>query len=30
MRIARADVADFMMLQIGNPKWVGKGVYIAW
>jgi putative NADH-flavin reductase len=29
-RIARADVADFMMDQIGNPQWVGKGVYIAW
>jgi putative NADH-flavin reductase len=29
-RIARADVADFMMLQIGNPQWVRKGVYIAW
>ena len=29
-RIARADVADFMMQQIGNPQWVGKGVYIAW
>lgn len=30
MRISRSDVADFMMLQIGNPQWVGKGVYIAW
>jgi hypothetical protein len=30
LRIARADVADFMMQQIGNPQWVGKGVYIAW
>lgn len=30
VRIARADVADFMMLQIGNPQWVGRGVYIAW
>ena len=28
--ISRADVADFMMQQIGNPQWVGKGVYIAW
>jgi putative NADH-flavin reductase len=28
--IARADVADFMMLQIGNPQWVKKGVYISW
>jgi putative NADH-flavin reductase len=30
LRIARADVADFMMQQIGNPDWIGKGVYIAW
>ncbi|MGD0796682.1 MAG: SDR family oxidoreductase [Acidobacteriaceae bacterium] len=30
MRISRGDVADFMMQQIGNPQWVGKGVYIAW
>ena len=30
MRISRADVADFMMAQIGNSEWVGKGVYIAW
>jgi putative NADH-flavin reductase len=30
MRISRSDVADFMMLQIGNPQWVGKGAYIAW
>jgi putative NADH-flavin reductase len=29
-RISRQDVADFMMQQIGNPQWVGKGVYIAW
>jgi putative NADH-flavin reductase len=29
-RIARADVADFMVAQIGNPEWVGRGVYIAW
>jgi putative NADH-flavin reductase len=29
-RISREDVADFMMQQIGNPRWVGKGVYIAW
>jgi putative NADH-flavin reductase len=28
-RIARADVADFMMQQIDNPQWVGKAVYIA-
>jgi putative NADH-flavin reductase len=28
--ISRADVADFMMQQIGNPQWAGKGVYIAW
>jgi putative NADH-flavin reductase len=30
MRISRIDVADFMMQQIANPQWVGKGVYIAW
>ena len=29
-RISREDVADFMMQQIGNSQWVGKGVYIAW
>jgi len=29
-RISRADVADFMVQQIGNPRWVGKGVYISW
>lgn len=30
LRIARADVAEFMLQQIGNPEWVGKGVYISW
>jgi putative NADH-flavin reductase len=30
MRIARADVADFMMQQIGDLRWVGRGVYIAY
>jgi putative NADH-flavin reductase len=30
MSISRGDVADFMMQQIGNPQWVGKGVYIAY
>jgi putative NADH-flavin reductase len=29
-RIARADVADFMMQQLGNPEWVRKGVYISY
>jgi putative NADH-flavin reductase len=29
-RISRTDVADFMMQQIGDPQWIGKGVYIAW
>jgi putative NADH-flavin reductase len=29
-RISRQDVADFMMQQIGNLQWVGRGVYIAW
>ena len=28
-RIARSDVADFMMAQIGSAERVGKGVYIA-
>jgi putative NADH-flavin reductase len=30
IRIARADVADFMVQQIASPAWVGKGVYIAY
>jgi putative NADH-flavin reductase len=29
-RIARADVAEFMMDQISNPQWVKKGIYITW
>lgn len=29
-RIAREDVADFMMTQIGSREWVGRGVYLAW
>jgi hypothetical protein len=29
-RISRADVADFMMEQIGNPQWIRKGVYLSW
>jgi len=29
-RISRGDVAKFMMKQIGDPRWIGKGVYIAW
>jgi len=29
-RIARADVADFMMQQIASTEWVRKGVYISW
>jgi putative NADH-flavin reductase len=29
-RIAREDVADFMMRQIEGKEWVGKGVYVAW
>jgi putative NADH-flavin reductase len=29
-RIARSDVAEFMMRQIENAEWIGKGVYIAW
>jgi len=30
MRIAREDVADFMMRQIAGREWVGKGAYVAW
>jgi putative NADH-flavin reductase len=30
MRIAREDVAEFMMRQIEGRDWVGKGVYVAW
>lgn len=29
-RIAREDVADFMMQQLDNPQWVRQAVYIAW
>ena len=29
-RISRADVADFMMQQVGSPQWIRKGVYISW
>ena len=29
-RIARQDVADFMMQQIDDPTWVRKGVYLSW
>ncbi len=28
--ISRADVADFMMQQITDLRWVRKGVYITW
>lgn len=28
--ISREDVADFMMLQINDERWVRKGVYIAY
>jgi putative NADH-flavin reductase len=28
--IARGDVADFMMRQVGSGEWVRKGVYISW
>jgi putative NADH-flavin reductase len=28
--ISRADIADFMMQQIGSPQWIKKGVYISW
>jgi putative NADH-flavin reductase len=29
-RISREDVADFMMRQIDDPQWIGKGVYLSW
>jgi putative NADH-flavin reductase len=29
-RIAREDLADFMMDQIEGKEWVGKCVYVAW
>jgi len=29
-RISRGDVADFMMQQIDNPRWIRKGVYLSW
>ncbi len=29
-RIARADVADFMLAQIDNPQYLRKGVYLSW
>ena len=29
-RIARADVADFMMAQLTTAQWSHKGVYISW
>ena len=28
--ISRADVADFMMKELVRPRWVKKGVYVAW
>jgi len=28
--ISRSDVADFMMQQLTNEQWLGKGVYITW
>ena len=28
-KISRADVADFMMLQISDAEWVQRGVYVA-
>ena len=29
-RIARADVADFMMQELTEGKWLRRGVYVAW
>jgi hypothetical protein len=28
--IAREDIADFMVKQIGNRDWIGRRVYISW
>lgn len=30
MRIARADVAAFMLAQLGSVEWIRKSPYIAW
>lgn len=30
MRIARADVAHFMLAQLGSAEWVRKSPFIAW
>jgi putative NADH-flavin reductase len=30
VRIARSDVADFMMRQLTSEEWVRKAVYISW
>jgi putative NADH-flavin reductase len=30
MRIARADVAEFMFLQLSAREWVRKAVYLTW
>ncbi len=29
-RISRADVAEFMMRQLGSAEWSRKGVYLSW
>jgi len=29
-RIAREDVANFMVEQVEGKDWVGKGVYVSW
>lgn len=30
MRIARADVAAFMLAQLGSVQWVRKSPFVAW
>lgn len=30
MRIARADVAHFMLAQLSSPEWVRKSPYLSW
>jgi putative NADH-flavin reductase len=29
-RISRADVAEFMLRQLGDSSWSRKGIYLAW
>jgi putative NADH-flavin reductase len=29
-RIAREDVAEFMVAQLGETEWIRKGIYLSW